>query len=330
MTKILVIRFSSIGDIVLTTPVIRCLKEQAPGAEIHYLTRKQYIPILQSNPHISKIHIFKDNFQELIPRLKAERFDRIADLHCSLRSRYVRFRLGRPSGTFPKLDLQKWMLTKLRIDILPRVHVVDRYFHAVRRYGVRNDGKGLDYFLTDPERVDIPERFPGIPSRFIAVAIGARHNTKIFPAARVAELCDRLPLPVVLLGGKEDMARGEEVSMHCRNTVVSACGLLPLNASASVIMQSELVISNDTGLMHIAAALKRPVISIWGNTVPAFGMYPYFPDDLRHLSTIVEQPGLACRPCSKLGYPACPMKHFDCMEKIEIGEILKHVRKFCE
>src|SRR3989339_812370 len=104
MKKLLVIRFSSIGDIVLTTPVIRCLKEQLPEVEIHYLTKKQYIPILQSNPYITKIHLFKDNFQELVPKLKAERFDYIVDLHKNLRSHYIRFKLGINATSFPKLN----------------------------------------------------------------------------------------------------------------------------------------------------------------------------------------------------------------------------------
>ncbi|MBE0648780.1 MAG: glycosyltransferase family 9 protein [Bacteroidales bacterium] len=322
MKKILIIRFSSIGDIVLTTPVVRCLKEQLPDAEIHYLTKKQYIPILQSNPSITKIHLFKDNFQELIPKLKAEKFDHIIDLHKNLRSNYIRMKLGRPASTFPKLNLQKWLITNLHIDRLPPIHIVDRYFRAVEKLGVKNDRKGLDYFLLSSEAVNIPQRFPELSSTFIAIAIGGKHQTKIFPARRLIELCDQLDLPVILLGGKEDMARGEKIAEESTGTVVNGCGILPLNESASVIKQARLVISNDTGLMHIAAAMKKPIISLWGNTIPGFGMYPYLPEGQEKLSTIVEVSRLSCRPCSKLGYNACPKGHFDCMEKININAIL--------
>ncbi len=293
-----------------------------PDVEIHYLTKKQYIPILQSNPYITKIHLFKDNFQELIPKLKNEQFDHIIDLHKNLRSYYIRFKLGRPATTFPKLNFQKWLITSLHIDKLPGIHIVDRYFKAVEKLGVTNDRRGLDYFLLDSEQVDIQQRFPELPAKFIAIAIGAKHVTKIFPAHRVAELCDLLPLPVILLGGKEDMARGRMIQHESNVSVVNACGLLPLNGSASVIAQSSIVISNDTGLMHIAAALKKPIISIWGNTIPEFGMYPYLPEEKKQLSTIIGIPGLRCRPCSKLGYDACPKGHFDCMEKINLKEIL--------
>ncbi|TSA28253.1 MAG: glycosyltransferase family 9 protein [Bacteroidetes bacterium] len=328
MKKILIIRLSSIGDIVLTTPVVRCLKQQLPEAEIHYLTKKQYIPVLQSNPFIAKIHLFKDNFQELIPKLKAERFDHIVDLHKNFRSHYVRFRLSRPATSFPKLNLQKWLITKFHFDRLPPVHIVDRYFRAVQKLGIQNDGKGLDYFLLDPEQVNIAGRFPELAPEYVAIAIGAKHQTKIFPVHKVAALCNELALPVILLGGKEDMARGEEIRNQSTGRVVNGCGALPLNASASVINQATLVVSNDTGLMHIAAALKKPVISIWGNTIPAFGMYPYLPEEFRHLSTLIEVPVLSCRPCSKLGYDTCPKGHFDCMERIEMQKIVDAINRY--
>jgi len=325
MKKILVIRFSSIGDIILTTPVIRCLKNQLPGVEIHYLTKKQYAPLLQSNPYISKIHLFHENFRELVPKLKSEQFDRVIDLHKNIRSHYLRSCLSLPATSFPKINFQKWLMTRWKIDLLPRIHVVDRYFKATEVLGVLNDGKGLDYFLTESRPFSLQERFPDLSGRFIALAIGARHATKLFPAGKVIELCDRLPLPVILLGGKEDMVRGEEISGKTRGKVFNGCGLLTLDESASVIARSALVISNDTGMMHIAAALRKPVISLWGNTIPAFGMYPYFPEESGHLSTIVEVKGLPCRPCSKLGYNACPRGHFDCMQKIEIQAILEAV-----
>jgi ADP-heptose:LPS heptosyltransferase len=135
-----------------------------------------------------------------------------------------------------------------------------------------------------------------------------------------------LPLPVILLGWKEDIGRGELIARNSKNTVINACGKLTINESASVIRQAVQVISNDTGMMHIAAALKKPVVSIWGNTIPQFGMYPYFPEELKPLSRIVGVDGLRCRPCSKLGYPECPKKHFDCMNKIAPEEIANSIQ----
>lgn len=325
--KILIIRLSSIGDIVLTSPVIRCLHEQIPNLEIHYLTKKQYLPVLQSDPRIARLHLFKGNYQDLIPRLRAEKFDLIVDLHKNLRSHYIRHKLGVRATSFPKLNLHKWLLTRFHINLLPNVHIVERYFRAVGHLGVTYDGRGLDYFLLDSERVDLDRRFPGAGTPFIAIAIGGRHATKIFPAHRVAELCRLLPLPVILLGGKEDMERGDGIVALTKQGVVNACGKLTLNESASVVEQAACVISNDTGLMHMAAALKRPVVSLWGNTIPGFGMTPFFPAGMEERSVIAEVAGLACRPCSKLGYPVCPKQHFDCMEKIPLEEIAEAVTR---
>jgi len=323
--KFLIIRFSSIGDIVLTTPVIRCLKEQNPGCEIHYITKRQYHSILRDNPYLSKVHLFEKSFSEVIPALKAERFDFIIDLHKNLRSAYILLNLRRPFGTFSKLNLRKWLRVKLHINLLPDIHIVDRYFRAVRKTGAINDGKGLDYFISDEDHVQ-PASLPLTHREsFIALVIGGKHNTKIYPASLAAEVCKRSPLPVILLGGPEDRERGEMIASSAGEKVFNGCGIWTINQSASVISKAHTVITNDTGMMHIAAAYKRPVISIWGNTIPAFGMYPYLPKDKQELSKIIEVNGLGCRPCSKLGYETCPKGHFKCMKLIEPQEIINAI-----
>ncbi len=320
--KILVIRLSSIGDIVLTTPVIRCLKQKYPDTEIHYLTKKQYVPLLAENPYIGKIHSFDHNFRELLPVLKNERFDYIADLHKNWRSAYFRIRLMRPSGSFPKLNIRKWMLVNLRIDRLPRIHIVDRYFRAVETIGIFNDGKGLDCFIPREDETDPVKLFPAAANGFIAMAIGARHNTKIFPAERAAEVCRGAGKPVFLLGGKEDRERGDLIVRLSGLSVFNTCGMLTLNQSASLIRQADALITNDTGMMHIGAAFRKKIISIWGNTIPEFGMYPYFPEGVENPGRNLEVKGLDCRPCSKLGFKECPKGHFKCMLQIRISDIL--------
>lgn len=322
MIRILIIRFSSIGDIVLTSPVVRCLKQQLPDAEIHYLTKTQYLPLLAENPYIDKTWGYDGNFPELMPGLRKQRFDFIVDLHRNFRSQYVLLRLRRPFGTFPKLNLRKWLLTTCKINLLPKVHIVDRYFQAAAKTGIRNDGKGLDCFIPPGEEIS-PEMLPA-PFRkgYIAFVIGAKHHTKIFPAEQVAALCPKLPFPVLLLGGPEDRIRGEQIAAGAGNNLFNACGSFTINQSASLVRQARKVITNDTGLMHIAAAFKKPVISIWGNTIPEFGMAPYLPAGMEHLSVICEVKGLSCRPCNKLGYDVCPRKHFDCMRRIGDDQIL--------
>lgn len=318
MKKVLIIRFSSIGDIVLTSALVRCVKNQVEGAEVHYLTKKQFGPILRENPNIDKVWLYDGNFSSLIPQLRAEKFDYIADLHKNLRSFWVRLRLCRPSGTFTKLNVRKFLIVNFKWNFLPHIHIVDRYFKAVDSLGVRNDGEGLDFFISPADEV-----LPPFPA-FIAVVIGGKHNTKIFPPEKVAEVIVRLSSPVVLLGGKEDRARGEQIASLCGTKVYNACGEYSLNQAASLVRQSSAVLTNDTGLMHIASALGKKMVSVWGNTIPGFGMYPYFPGD--SAQTFISEVGdLSCRPCSKIGFRECPRHHFRCMNDINVDEIVKHL-----
>lgn len=315
--RVLVIRFSSIGDIILTSPVVRCLKRQLPGAEVHFLTKKQFEPLLAANPHVDKTWLYDGDFSAILPGLKTAGFDFIIDLHRNLRSQYIRLRLGVPAASFPKLNVRKWMAVRLKADILPQVHIVDRYFRAVRPLSVENDGLGLNFFIPAGEEVDLlslPEIFR---DGFVAAVIGGRHHTKIFPPDKVAAVCSQLNLPVVLLGGPEDRERGEAIAGMTGGRALNACGRYTFNQSASLVRQARAVLTNDTGLMHVAAAFRKPVASVWGNTVPAFGMYPYMPGDDSFRSLMAEVEGLSCRPCSKLGYDACPKGHFRCMMDID-------------
>jgi len=321
--KVLIIRFSSIGDIVLTTPVIRCLKKQIPGIEIHYLIKKQYHEIISTNPYISKFWLFDDNFHELIPKLKSENFDFIIDLHKNFRSAYVRLQLKRPASSFPKLNLRKWLIVNLKINILPNVHLVDRYFKALKPLSISNDEKGLDYFIPGEEEIDLSSLPVVFRSGYIAFVIGGKHSTKILPDDKVATLCKNLGYPVILLGGKEDRERGNNIISQTDDKVFNACGIFSISQSASLVRQADKIITNDTGFMHIAAAFKKPVLSIWGNTIPGFGMYPYLPLEYRERSSIFEVRDLSCRPCSKIGFSACPKKHFKCMMDQDLETIIK-------
>lgn len=320
--KILLLRFSSIGDIVLTTPVIRCVRQQLPDAELHFLTRSSYAPLLAHNPHVHKLWLFNKDIREVVEDLRREHFDFIADLHCNWRSKRLRLALGRPSAGFPKLNFRKWLLVNTKIDLMPPVHVVDRYFAAVSRLGVVNDGKGLEIFIPEEEKLDLnalPETFH---SGYVAVAIGARHFTKQIPESLATALIRQLPLPVLLLGGPEDHAKAEQIVQQVGSKAFNACGRLSLLQSADALRQAKLVITGDTGLMHLAAALRKKTITIWGNTIPAFGMSAYQPGT-EHQVFNAEVKGLSCRPCSKLGHPRCPKGHFRCMEEQDVNRIVQ-------
>jgi len=344
--KFLIIRFSSIGDIVLTTPVIRCLKKQVPEAEVHYLTRESFDPVIEHNPYIDKIHLLAHSWELMIHELKLEEYDHIIDLHHNLRTLRVKEALGKPSSSFNKLNIKKYIFVNLKWNVMPDVHIVDRYLKTVETWEVKNDGAGLDYFISEKEKIknsDIPASHH---AGYVGIVIGAAHNTKKYPVHKLKDLCAKLDHPVILLGGNEDRKNGEEIADVDRVKIYNACGKFSINESADLVQRSKLIVSNDTGLMHIAAAFKKPLISLWGNTVPSFGMYPYYGEnyidayagadihatlsnrgmdasDRKLPYDILQVNKLRCRPCSKIGYDKCPRKHFKCMENIEVDEVLK-------
>lgn len=320
--KILVIRFSSIGDIVLTTPVLRCLKNQLEGdVQIDYLTKKQYASILENNPNVNQVFAIEKSTNEVMDVLKAEHYDYVVDLHKNLRSSRVKKGLKGLAFSFEKLNYPKWLLTNFKINKLPKIHIVQRYINTVKALGIENDGKGLEYYIPEKDKVELTELPATHQSGYIAFAIGAQHATKRMPNHKIIEVCKILKQPILLLGGKEDVENASTIAAACGELVFNACGKFNLNQSASLVQQAKSIITHDTGLMHIAAALNVKTVSVWGNTVPDFGMYPYFPQHPERFK-IVENNNLSCRPCSKIGYDKCPKKHFKCMEEIDVNSIV--------
>jgi len=319
--KILIIRFSSIGDIVLTTPIVRCVKKQISEAEVHFLCKPSFVDIVSTNPYIEKIHLFDKENPLFWKQLQTEKFDYIIDLQNNHRSRKLCRKLNVPHKHFPKLNIQKWLFVNFKINKLPNIHVVDRYFTATQQLpvAIQNDGQGLDFFLENSDYEKINSY--NIPQPFVAIAIGSQHKTKQLPLPMLIEICKKINHPVVLLGGENDVERADYLCSQVEN-ISNLCGKLSLRQSAACIDLSKILLSGDTGIMHIATARNKPIVSVWGNTVPAFGMYPYMPQntDCYH---IIENNNLRCRPCSKLGFEKCPRKHFKCMNDIEGGEIIK-------
>ncbi|MBL7948098.1 MAG: glycosyltransferase family 9 protein [Bacteroidia bacterium] len=324
--KFLILRFSSIGDIVLTSPVVRCLKEQVPGAEVHFLTKRAFAPVLQHNPFLDKLHLLGERDEVPWTAMRAERFDAVIDLHHNLRSLRVKRVLGVKSHSFRKLNVEKWLRVNLKIDRLPRIHIVDRYLETVSAYGVRNDGRGLDYFITpDEEAEGLAVLPPSHRGGYIGLVIGAKHATKRLPDRNLVTLCGMLKQPVVLLGGPEDKELGEFLRHRAGELVFNACGKTGLNASASLVKHARAIITHDTGLMHIAAAYGKKIVSIWGNTIPEFGMAPYPKSPDAPPSFISEVHNLSCRPCSKIGYGKCPIGHFRGMRDQNLFSIVENV-----
>jgi ADP-heptose:LPS heptosyltransferase len=301
------------------------MKLQIKDAEIHFLTKAKYQPILSANPYIDKLHLLHNSMNALTEELRSENFDYIIDLHKNIRTYRIKLLLRRISFSFNKLNYRKWLLVNFRKNKLPDTHIVDRYMKTADVFSVANDHKGLDYFVPEDTMDTAPKLTGELPGSYIVVVVGGGHNTKQIPPDKINAMIDRLTCNIVLLGGPEDVQKAKQIEHSDKKNVFDLVGKLTVNQSAFIIKKSLLIVTPDTGLMHIAAAFKKKIISVWGNTVPEFGMYPYLP---HKNSRLFEVNGLSCRPCSKIGFSKCPKKHFNCMKQQDYQEIVSTIERF--
>ena len=334
--KFLVIRFSSIGDIVLTTAAIRCLKEQVPDAEIHFLTKESFKAVTVHNPYIHTFHYFKDDLNETIAALKTQQFDYIIDFHKNFRTWRIKTALKVPALTYKKLSLHKFFLTKLGIkNKIPSRHIVDRCIDTLAPLGVQNDGKGLDYFIAPEDHIKAEDLPTAHSAGYVALVIGASYATKKLPLLKLQQLCKKINFPIVLVGGPEDAKEGDAVAAIDPIKIYNACGKFSLNESASIVQKSRVVISHDTGLQYIACAFNKPVLAIWGSTSPMLQVEPYYGEVTLASMGLSKPPyqnfivpHLTCQPCSNYGTKKCPKGHFNCMMLQDTTAIAAAVEKY--
>ncbi|MFL0298196.1 glycosyltransferase family 9 protein [Aquirufa novilacunae] len=320
--RLLFIRFSAIGDIVLASPALRCAKQQIPGVEIHFLTKKSMKAVSEANPYVDRFHYFDKDLSATIQELKACKFDYIIDLHKNLRTLRIRLALGVPYLSYNKLSVEKFLLTKFQVNRMADRHISMRSVDTLAPLGVSYDGKGLDYFV--PSEVIQPVFFP---EGYVALVIGASYATKKLPLESLKVLCSQIPHPIVLVGGKEEVADGEALALLDPTRIVNTCGAYSLHESALIVSKARLVISHDTGMLYIACAFEKNVIAIWGATSPALQVEPFMPDDLKAQVFQSIVPDLTCQPCSNFGTKTCPKGHFSCMKQQDLPEIARQVEQ---
>ncbi len=310
---------SSIGDIVLTSAAVRCLKQQT-SCELHFFTKAAYASLLEANPYIDSVINFNDSLGEVLPQLKSERYDYVIDLHNNLRSRRISAALNATCYRMPKSNVDKWLMVNVK-SLAPKEvpHVVTRSFEPLKPLGVSYDGRGLDHFILEKDKVDLKELDPRLEAgNYIAMSVGAKFQTKVLPLEKQLELLGNIKQLVVLLGSPEDAERGALLAGQNLHAI-NLCGKLSIQQSASIVEQCDYAITHDTGLMHIAAAFKKSIVSFWGNTIPGIGMTPFLPDDFEGTIDLREVDNLACRPCSKIGFQKCPKGHFECMKLQDVS-----------
>ena len=339
--KILIIRLSSIGDIVLATPLARVLRVRFPSSHIDFLVRKEYAELVRYNKNLDRIVEFdtKTGFsglRTLKKQLRAEHYVIVLDIHNSLRSRYLRILLGAENVVVVnKRIFARTMLVKFKKNYYRGlVSVVDRYIETVNTFGVRNDNAGLEMHVPDEMRARVKKRMAvlGVDrnKKIIGFCPSAKHATKCWPQERFAELGIRLSneysAKILLFGGLADKDRCRAIATAINEqsgngNVVDLSGELSLLDTAAAMEYCNILVTNDSGLMHVASAMKKKVVAIFGSTVREFGFFPVGTE-----SIIVERTGLYCRPCSHKGRSTCPEGHFRCMNEIQVDEVAKAVK----
>ena len=325
--RILAVRFSSIGDVILTTPLYRAIRARHPGAHLTVVTKRATAPLLEGNPAIDRVVPLEpgEGISALAARL-GDDYTYGLDLHGSLRSRALRWLVAARWRGYRKRTVARWALIHLKRNWYGAVHpVTERYFEAARDLDVRPDGRPPEVFVpadTDAAMADwLTER--KIPERFAVLAPGAAHATKRWPVERWSALAKALAadgIGVVAVGGAEDRAPAEAVAAAAGALGASAAASTTLMQTAALIRRSAVVTSGDTGVMHLATAVNTPVVALFGPTVRPFGFFPY-----TDRASVLER-ALDCRPCSAHGGEACPLGHHNCIREITVDAVQQSVR----
>ncbi len=331
INKTLVIRFSSIGDIVLSSPLLRVLRARFPESQIDFVTRKEYAELVRSNQNLNRTFEFDagegfEGLRKLKKTIKEERYDLLVDLHDSLRSKYLRSVRGPKRVVVDKRIIERSMLVKFKRNVFRGVvSVVDRYIETLKDFGIQNDGQNLELHVPDEILFGVSGRLASLRlNRFekvIGLCPGARHFSKRWPSERFARVgaafAQKMDAKILLFGGAADEPLCKQIAWEINNEAgadraLSFAGQLGLLETAAAMQYCDVVVTNDTGLMHIAAAMQRKIVAIFGSTVKEFGFAPYDSS-----AVVMEQAGLPCRPCSHIGLSECPEQHFRCMTEID-------------
>ena len=341
-SKTLVIRLSSIGDIVLASPLIRSFRKRFPSSQIDFVVRKEYSELVRNNKHLSRVFEFdtKSGFtglRDLKKQLRAHRYDLVIDIHNSLRSRYLRWMLGaKDVVVIRKRIFARTLLIRLKKNFYRSiVSVADRYIESVKKYGIKNDGECLELFISDEIRTHTLSKIKNLGINQSDTIIGfcpsAKHATKCWPKERFTELGIRLVnennAKILLFGGTADIEKCLDITDAIndgtgKGNAIDLSGELSLLESAVAMELCTIIVTNDSGLMHIATAMKKKVIAIFGPTVREFGFFPVGKEQL-----VLERMGLYCRPCSHIGGKICPEKHFRCMNEIQVENVIAKIHE---
>lgn len=302
---------------------MRSVKQQL-GHKVHFITKTKFGALVDHNSYIDRVWTIDSEITEIVDKLKEEKFDLIIDLHKNLRSKRLIYSLGAKAINFDKLNVQKWLRVHTPINVLPEKHLIDRYYDALQRIEVRNDGQGMDFFY-DTDWNEICQKIELYSEPDIVIVLGATYPTKRVPEHIIQGILEHFKeRKIVLLGGPDVTTEAENLKLN-HPEIINGVGKLSLQESATVIDHSSCVVTGDTGMMHIAAALKKPIVSIWGGTHKDLGMYPYYGTAYPDKNISIVNNEISCSPCSKIGKQKCPKGHFKCMLDLNPERVIQAI-----
>ncbi len=332
--KILVIRLSSMGDVALTTHTVRCIRNTYPNAKIDFITLKSYLEIYEYSPYIDNLFLYEKefsdiqllNFKKNILEQNKGKYSIIIDLQNNFRSKKLSQGLSDRIEKFKKRRLHKLFLIFLKKGLDKRgLTIPELYLETANCIDVVDDGKALEIWTSDDK--DSGKYLPYFRNSevknnlTIGIAPGAHFFTKRYPLSKFVELINLMKIKFncnfVLIGGKDDFELCEKIRNSNPEIITNKSGSESIMQTISNIDTFDVLITNDTGVMHLASARQIPIIAIFGSSVKEFGFVPF------RVKNIIIEENIGCRPCSHIGKNACPKKHFDCMEKLEPKEITK-------
>ncbi len=285
-----------------------------------------YRELAEKHLQVSNVMVLKESLWETAREIARNEYDYVIDFHLNVRSRILKQLLPESVKIlrYRKKSIKRTLSVFLRRDLYGGERVPEQYLKTLAVLEVSNDGKGLDFYIPERDQIykkDLPMTHG---AGYAVLALGATYYTKKLPLEKWEEICRKLEVPIILIGGKAEIEFGKKLASTDNIKILNKCGQYSIGQSASVMSQSLFVITHDSGMMHIAAALKKKVISVWGGTVPYLGFSPYVTDEA--LSRIVEVKNLSCRPCSKYGRNDCPKGHFKCMNDMDTEEVVRAVK----
>jgi len=342
--KTLVLRLSSIGDIILSSPLLRVLRKSAgKDARIDFVVRKEYAELVRYSHHLSIVHEYDvesgfEGLKELAKTLYNEHYELVVDIHDSIRTKFLRAACrSKETVVVDKRKFERWLLVNMKRNAYDdNLSVAERYIETVEKYGVKNDGKGLEIFIPDSTQFEISGKMAKLKlnefEKVIGICPGSKHFTKRWQKEKFAEVAVKAAkefnAKVLLFGGGDERADCHFVEdavtrQVSEKNVSDFAGELSLLETAAAMEFCDIVLTNDSGLMHLAAAKQKKIVAIFGSTVEQFGFFPYGTE-----SKVIENKNLDCRPCTHIGRKSCPKEHFKCMNEISVEEVYSAVKEF--